>query len=201
MKYKFKPEQEDALKEAVNIGIGSAATALAQIVNDKVIVEVPKVNFSTLDKVPDLFGGAEKLVTTVYLKVLGDLSGVILFSFDKNDANRFADIVLGQKRGETKMLDEMARSAIKEVAMILSGTYVSALAKLLNMKLLLSFPALAQDMAGAIVDNILIETSEKSDHSIVVEAEIRIVNKKVNAYIFFIPDTDSLDRMLESLGA
>ena len=139
----------------MNIGTGSAATALAKIVKDKISVEVPRVNLSTLDKVPGIFGGAEKLVTTVYLKVLGDLSGVILFSFDKADAHRFADIVLGQEQGKTKVLDEMARSAIKEVAMILSRTYVSALAKLLNMRLLLSFPAPEAHICGALLSTLM----------------------------------------------
>jgi chemotaxis protein CheC len=200
MKRRFSPEQQDALREAVNIGMGSAATALAQIVKRKTSINVPRVNFSTLAEVPDIFGGAEKPIMTVYLKVRGDLSGVMLFSFDKDAANLLADMVLGQERGKTKTLDEMAGSAVKETAMILSGTYVGALAKLLDMDMLLSFPALAEDMAGAIAENILIETSESSDHSIVAEAEIKIEGEGIRAYIFFVPETASLDRMMRKLG-
>ena len=98
------------------------------------------------------------------------------------------------------MLNEMATSALKETGTILSGSYLSALAKLIKVRALLSAPGLAQDMAGAIVDAILAEISTKADYAIVINTELAIVDEKVMAYFFFIPDVDSIEMIMQSIG-
>ena len=69
------------------------------------------------------------------------------------------------------------------------------------MRLLISSPAIAQDMAGAIVDNVLIETSKEADYTLVIDTELEIINEKITAYFFFIPDKQSLEKMLKAIGA
>ncbi len=192
--------QRDALKELVSIGAGNAATALSQMIKKKVKILVPRVNFTTIDKVPEIFGGAETLVTAIYLQALGDVAGVMLFSFRKEEGNKLADLILGNLPGKTKLLNDMSSSALKETASILSGAYVNALAKLLKKRLLISSPAISQDMAGALVGDILIETGKDADYAIVIDTELEIVDEKVMAYFFFIPETGSLEKVLSELG-
>lgn len=193
-------EQIDALKEIVTIGSGNAATALSQMLKKTVEIKVPKVNVCSIGDAPCIFGGSEKLVTAIYLQLLGDASGVILFSFGKEEAGRLADLLLGQKVGQTKILNQMAQSALKEASTILTGAYLSALAKLLKMRLLISSPGFAEDMAGAIVDSVLAETSKTADFAIVIDTELRILDEKVMAYFFFIPDTESLAKIMKAVG-
>jgi chemotaxis protein CheC len=197
---KLSQEKEDVVREIVTIGAGNAATALSQMLKKKVSILVPKVNSCRIEEASKIFGDTTSLVTSVYLRVLGDVSGVMLFSFKKDDANRFADILLGNPPGKTKVLNEMATSALKETGTILSGSYLSALAKLIKVRALLSAPGLAQDMAGAIVDAILAEISTKADYAIVINTELAIVDEKVMAYFFFIPDVDSIEMIMQSIG-
>jgi chemotaxis protein CheC len=63
--------QVDALKEIGNIGAGNAATALAQIINTKIDMNVPRVSILEFDKVPALIGGADTYVVGIYLTVFG----------------------------------------------------------------------------------------------------------------------------------
>lgn len=193
--------QKDALKEVVSIGAGNAATALSQLLRQKVNIIVPKVNFSSIDKAQEIFGPPETLVATVYLQLLGDASGVILFSFKKEDALRLSDMLMGKEAGKSKILSEMGESALKETATILSGAYLAALSKMLKMRLLISAPVMAQDMAGAIVDNVLIEVSKEADYTLVIYTELEITSEKVTAYFFFIPEKESLEKILRAIGA
>lgn len=193
-------EQRDALKEIVTVGAGNAATALSQMLKKRINIEVPTVTLTTIDKASDVFGDAESLVITIYLQLLGDAQGVIMFTFNKDEAIRLSDLLLGRPQGKTKILTEMAESSLKETATILSGAYLSAMAKLLKMRFIISSPGLAQDMAGAIVDNILIETSKEADHAIVVNTELKIIDEKVMAYFFFVPDTPSLKKIMDVTG-
>lgn len=201
MNNQLSDESRDALKEIVSIGAGNAATALSQLLKQKVTIVVPKVNLASIDKAQDIFGPAETLVATVYLQLLGDASGVILLSFKKDDALRLADMLMGKEPGASKVLGEMGESALKESATILTGAYLAALSKLLKMRFLISSPAMAQDMAGAIVDNILIETSKEADYTLAIDTELEIINEKVTAYFFFIPDKQSLEKILRAIGA
>ncbi len=200
MDNKLTQEQRDALREIVTIGAGNAATALSQMLKKKVDIKVPDVSLTSIDKAPEVFGGAETLVTAIYLQLLGDVSGIILFSFQQDEANRLSDALLGLPLGKTKMLNDMARSALKETTTILSGAYLSAIGKLLKMRLLVSSPGFAQDMAGAIVDNILVETSKEADSALVMDTELNIVDEKIVAYFFFIPDVGSLRKILKVVG-
>lgn len=200
MKKGINSEQTDMLREIVSIGAGNAATALSQMTKKKISIEVPRVNFVPIENAVDVFGGAETLVTAVYLQILGDLSGVILFSFKRDDAYKLIDVIMGNSAGKTKLLNNMNQSALKETSAILTGAYVGAIAKLLGMKIMISSPGLAQDMAGAIVNAILAETSKEADHAIIIDTELKIVDEKLMSYFFFIPDAASLSKMINVIN-
>ena len=194
-------EQKDAMKEIVSIGAGNAATALSQMLSKRVTIKVPNVNLVTLESAAEVFGSAETLVIAIYLQLLGDASGVILLSFNKDEAARIIGILLGKKPDQkSNILSEMAQSALKETATILSGAYLGAMGKLLKMRFLVSSPALAQDMAGAILNNILIEVAKEADHAIIAASELNIVDEKIMSYFFFVPDIKSLKQILKKIG-
>ena len=200
MNKQLNNEQTDAFREVATIGAGNAATALSQLINKKIDINVPNVNMVSVANVPDIFGSPEELVSSVYLALLGDISGVMLLTYSKEESLRLADLLLGKEKGKTKILNDMAQSALKECATILSGSYLNAMAKLLHLKLLMSAPGFALDMAGAIVDGILAETSKEADYAIVVNTELIVVGEKVMSYFFFIPDTKSLDKLIKMMG-
>lgn len=49
--------QLDALREIGNVGAGNSATALSQVINRRIDMNVPKVALVPLEMVPDLVGG------------------------------------------------------------------------------------------------------------------------------------------------
>lgn len=193
-------DQIDALREIVSIGAGNAATALSQMVQMKIDISVPNVDFLPLDQAAGIFGGPEALVTAIYLELLGDGSGVILFTFKKEDALLLADCLIGSARGSTKVLSDMTRSALKETATILCGAYLSSLSQLIDMSFLMSAPGIAQDMGGAIIDAVMAETCKKADYAIIVNTQMTIVDVEVMAHFFFIPESDSLEEIMKKIG-
>jgi chemotaxis protein CheC len=199
MKKILTEKQADALREVMTIGAGNAATALSQMIKRKSMIAVPRVDMVKIGDAPKIFGGPERLITSVYLQILGDITGVLLFSFSKEEAIKLSDLLLDKPAGKTKLLGEMAQSAIKETMAILAGAYLSAMSKVFNMRLLISSPSLASDMAGAIIDNILIETSKDADHVIIVDTEFEIRDEKVQAFFCFVPDVSSMQKLLKAL--
>jgi len=194
--------QLDALKEISNIGMGHAATALSQMIGQTVYLRVPHVTITEISQVPDHLGGAEKLMVGITLQILGDARGSIMLLFPKESAHRLLCSLLGQQ-GKKLIMNEMAVSALKEVGNILASAYLSALGNLLKMTLIPSVPLLAYDMAGAVVDYVLIELSQSSDLALMVETDFTDgpgQDIAIKGHFFLLPDPATLDIFLRAVG-
>ena len=195
--------QLDALREIGNIGAGNAATALSKMVGKKVIMDVPLVRLIPLKEVPEWLGGPEQEVLGVYLSMFGAVNGHILFVMTIDDALKIMRILLGEltpRREQVLEMDELASSAMGEIGNILSSSYLAALADFTGLDLNHSVPAIAVDMAGAIVDVVLIEISRRGDYALLIETEFVEEEDKIKGYFMLIPDTGSLEIILRAIG-
>jgi chemotaxis protein CheC len=189
----------DVLKEIGNIGAGNAATSLAKMLNKKVDMEVPQVKILEFADVPKLIGGEESLVTGVYFNLEGDLTGSFLFLLDEESALGLLNLMMPM---EFKEFDEMSNSALMEVGNILSGAYISSLAALTNLNISISVPSISYDMAGAILSVPAIQFGMVSDQVLIVENEFFDDDKEdmISGYFLLVPDLESYDVLLKSLG-
>src|SRR5918996_1257661 len=69
------PRQLDALREVANIGAGHAATALSQMVNQKIMVDIPEIKVLRIEDVGEILGEPEEIVSAVMMQLLGDVTG------------------------------------------------------------------------------------------------------------------------------
>ncbi|CQR71509.1 CheY-P phosphatase CheC [Sporomusa ovata DSM 2662] len=197
---KLSPLQLDALREIGNVGAGNAATALSQIINNKIDMTVPEVAILPLGEVPEVVGGPDAMVAGVYLRVFGLAPGSILFLLPRDSAFYLVDMLMGRSQGETQLLNSMDESALMEIGNILAGAYLNALSHFTKLTLLPSIPALAVDMAGAILSVVLSQLGQMGDHALVIETEFTTDNDGVKGHFFLIPDPGSLSTILAAIG-
>ena len=124
--FNLTPNQLDALREIGNVGAGNAATALSQVLNKKIDMNVPKVSLIPIEEVPDLVGGPDSLIVAIFLRVYGKAPGNILFLMPKKNAFFLVDDLMGRPHGTTQTLDAMDESALKEIGNILTGSYLNS---------------------------------------------------------------------------
>ena len=192
--------QLDALKEIGNVGAGNSATALSQLINRKIDMTVPQIAIMPLGDVPDVVGGPEAMVVGVFLRVYGPAPSSILFLLPRESAFSLVDMLMGREQGYTTSLDSMDESALMEIGNILAGAYLNALSHFTKLTLLPSIPALAMDMAGAILNVVLVQLGEMGDHALVIETEFATENDGVKGHFFLIPDPGSLNTILAAIG-
>ena len=161
----------------------NSATALSQVINRRIDVNVPKVALVPLEMVPDLVGGPDAVVVGIFLRVYGKAPSNILFLLPQKSAFYLVDTLMGKPHGETNSLDFMDESALMEIGNILAGAYLNALFNLTKLSLLPSIPALAMDMAGAILSVVLIQLGQMGDHALVIETETLTPKDCVDAII------------------
>jgi len=196
-------EHLDALREISNVGMGHAATALSQMIGDTVVLHVPKVSLADIRDVPELLGGSDKVVVGVTLQIRGDATGTVLLVFPEENAQRLTRQLLGRTNSE-KVFDDMGISTLKEVGNILASSYLGAMGSLLHLVLLPSIPLFAHDMAGAVIDYLLIELSEVGNQALVIETEFHGANPQedsISGHFFMLPDPESLEVLTEAIGA
>jgi chemotaxis protein CheC len=191
--------QISALKEVGNIGAGNAAIALSQMVEKKVDLSVPKATLVSLTGVPDLVGGPETTVAGVYLTIAGDCSGSILLLLEKESANSLASLMVPEDL-DAPDINVVKRSALQETGSILSGAYLSALGQLTGLFFKPSVPGFAMDMAGAIMDYVLVDLGATEEQVLVVETDFQVSGVKILGHLILFPDLGTLATILERLG-
>lgn len=200
---KLTDEHLDALREISNVGMGNAATALSQMVSDTVELHVPAVTLADIAAVPELIGGAERVVVGITMQVHGDACGNIMLVFPESSAHRLVRQLLGRETVGPRF-DEMGESTLKEVGNILASSYLGAMGSLLNLVLIPSIPAIAHDMAGAVIDCLLIELSEVGDQALMIETEFhgrKPDDDVIAGHFFLLPDPASLEVLTDAIGS
>jgi chemotaxis protein CheC len=192
----------DALREICNIGAGHAATALSQMTGRRISIEVPRVNLVEFTEVPGKVGGPERLVAGLYLRILGQTRGTIIMLFPAESALSLLGILgVRPAAGEHETFeDEMVVSSLKEVGNILASAYLTAINRLTGLVLLPSVPSFAYDMAGSIVDYVLIEVGRISDRALVMETNFLEMKDRIIGHVFLIPDPHSLSVILKAVS-
>jgi chemotaxis protein CheC len=190
--------QLDALKEVSNIGMGHAATALSQMIGQRISLHVPRVSVTEISAVPDYLGGAETLMVGITLQILGDARGSIMLLFPQESAHRLICCLLNRE-DRVLVMNELTVSALKEVGNILASAYLSAIGNLLHKTLIPSIPLLSYDMAGAVVDYVLIDLSQGGNLALLVETDFSGDNASIHqirGHFFMMPDPQTLDIFL-----
>lgn len=189
----------DVLKEIGNIGAGNAATALAQMLQTKVDMKVPKVELLDFDKVGEAMGGEELIMAGIYLVVEGDITGSIMFLLEEKSAHVLVSKLMGMPSSSDASFTDMEISALKEIGNIITGSYLSSLSSLTNLTITASVPDLSIDMAGAILSVPAIEFGALGDKILMIETAFTD-DVELNGYFILVPDLESYDKMLGSLG-
>lgn len=191
-------EYFDVLRELGNIGAGNATTALAQMMQCKVDMAVPKVQLLEFKELGEAMVGEETVMAGIYLGIEGDIKGSIMFLLEKKAAKHLVGKLMGMET-EGDEFTEMEFSALKEVGNIITGSYLNSLSSITNLAIYPSVPDLTVDMAGAILSVPAIEFAALGDRMLMIQTQF-FDEMVLDGYFILIPDLDSYGRMLAALG-
>ncbi len=196
----LKTLQLDALREVANIGAGHAATALSQMVGERIMISVPTINVAKLEDVPPQVAAPDEPVAAVLMHMLGDLTGRTLLVFPRRTAIRLAELLL-RRPNQQGDFTEMEQSAIKEAGNILSSAYMNALSDFMGMMLIPSPPSLAIDMSDAVLTTTYLQFGGDKDYVFCVESEFVMsdTEERLRGFFLLLPDPASLRAILKAI--
>lgn len=195
--------QYDVLREIGNIGAGNATTALSQILNQKMDMSVPKVALVPFNEISDVMGSEDQTVVGIMLGFEGDVEGMMMFLFDTKSAHHLVNTLMMRDKEdgveEGAEFSDMDMSALNEIGNIVSGSYLTAISKLTNLKMISTVPEMTIDMIGALLSVPASEFGKYGDKLLLIQSQFGELDF-VNGYFLMIPELNSYDKLLESLG-
>lgn len=196
----FSSLEVDALREAGNIGAGRAATVLSKILATRIEMTVPQAQIREVWDALELAGGAEQLVAALYLRFSGEWRGSLLLFFNQDAVASLLGRMVGKKVNPLLELDELERSALEELGNILLANFLSALSELSGLYIRPKVPTVAIDMAGAIIQEVMAQTGEQSDHALLITTELVELGGGASGHLLILPDARQLQVLLAALG-
>ena len=185
--------QLDALRELANIASGTAASALARMLDREIELSVPRALVLDLADAVDACGDPERTVATVMLAVRGDLDGIVLLLIDAQDSDRLCAL-LGVEAGS-----EEGDSALSEIGNILGTAYLNGLAAVTGLALEPTAPQLHVDMLGAIISSLLARTAGAADQAFLLESELDVASEPCAISFLLLPTSGGIEGLLAPL--
>ena len=191
----------DVLKELGNIGAGNAATSLSKLLNDDVSIRIPLVKITDFDTAVNSLGGAEAMTVGVLLNYSDEANGLIMFLLSMEDAKNITRIILCEEENcEDYGLSEMKLSAIKEIGNILGSSYVGSIALLTGLKISISIPYIAIDMAGALLSVPVIQFGAVGDKVLFIKERFSTSQGDLSGEIIMFAEVETLRTIMSRLG-
>ena len=183
----LSPVQLDVLKEIGNIGSGNAATALSQLLNRCIDMQVPQVRLMDV-------------VVGILIRLKGDADGMIMFLLEEAFAKTIVTGLTGDRPFSLHEMNADDISVLSEIGNIMGGSYVNAIADLGGMTIDMSVPALTTDMLGAIMTVPATELSEAYEKVLMISEQFLIDSVEIQSDMLLIPTVESLRTLLGKLG-
>ena len=191
-----KPENRmdlDILLELGNIGAGRATTALSDMLDERISVEVPRLHVSPPHLVPKIFARHDQPTAVIYMQLRGEAECDILLIFEVEEARKIAAMMTMMPVEELDQ--ETENSAIEEMGSIMIGGFLSAIADFTDVELVPLPPQLVKGCFDAVLDSFLVKQALASEVALVFDGCFRRSGNEAGGMIVVFPSQE-LQRLL-----
>lgn len=188
----------DALSELVNLGVGSAALGLREMVREEVLLSVPNVCIVSREQAVANLGnaGLSRLVA-VHQNFDGDIRGRALLIFPEAQSMELVRAVVG---GDLSLEDlmELEQEALAETGNVLLNSCLGTIANNLRRSLRISLPEVVHGDGTEIFN--LPPTPRHDDSVLFIYINFAIRKRDIRGYLAMLLDLPSLVTLKELLA-
>lgn len=124
------PEETDGLGEIANISMGTAATTLSILVNNRVDITTPSVAYTTMEELAEKKGAP---VVFIYISYRAGLQGNNVLILKERDVKVITDLMMGGDGTNIETeLNDLHLSAICEAMNQMMGSAATSMSSMIN---------------------------------------------------------------------
>lgn len=193
----LSPEQTDALKELLNIGVGRAAGALNQIIAKPITMYIPVIFLGQASELPselEIFG--DHSLSTIQLPFTGSYSGSATLAFPADSTAKLVEILTGESTPGDEW-NTMKVGTLTEIGNIVLNGVMGSITNILTGAITYSVPTYSE----LSVTN-LIQTSQSKNSNIVLWAQTHftVEDYDISGDIFLVFDSNRFESILEAVN-
>lgn len=188
--FDFTELQYDALSEIFNIGVGHAACALSEILNEEMRMSVPKLTFQNRANIASKIGNEkEKRICGVRQSFEGEFFNTdAILMFPEEKSLEIVRLMVGGSLSQQE-LTEMEQEAMSEIGNIILNACVGVLADMLKNDLQSSLPSYH---IGTSNDLLSIYGSHADDIVLMLHIDIALEKHQIEGNVAFVLDMTTL---------
>lgn len=186
--------QQDMLAELFNLGMGNAANALSEMVEEEVLLSIPQITFmqkAELTKILEADSGGH--ISGVSQQFQGMILGEALLTFPTPQSLELVRLLL-QDTVELENLTEFEEEALTEVGNIILNAGLSSLADIFEDEITSDLPVFNSGSCAEVI--------EDNDHAIktqetvlYLQVDFTIEKKDIKGYVVYLFDVESMAKL------
>ncbi len=184
--------QYDLLKELFNLGLGSAAHSLSQLVHQEVILSVPKILFETPEQLANRLGKNQAIFSvSQFMQGPFDMNSMLIF----NPEDSF-DVVkkMLDKHLSDEILTELQSEALTEIGNIVLNSCISVVGEAIGGSFHVQLPVYRETNTDQLIEE---TTGDGVLISVVVKIELK--GSSINGHLVFVLNADSMSNLYKTL--
>jgi chemotaxis protein CheC len=206
----LSPTAETVLAHTFARAMIRAGEALGEMSGHELAVSAPDVRFCRPQEVVELAGGPDTIVVAIYLGITGSLSGHAILLPPPDGAHRLADVLLegfvepteaAGAADDPLAFGELELSALQEVGNVTLGAFLNEIGRHLREAVQPTVPQAIIEMAGAILDAILLDLVTDTDEVLAAKTTFHEGGNVIEGALLVLPRPESLAVLVEALGA
>ncbi len=185
----------DAVGEILNVGMGSAAASLSDMVNDEIQLSLPNIDFVDRKQAKvKILDQTQQFISGVQQNFKGVLGGKAVLIFAKEQGLELVRAVLQQNELSIDELTDLEQEAMTEIGNVILNACLCSMADMLGNPIQSEIP----DFFGGSVDQVFslndLEDQRQNDYFVMLlNMDFAIKQKNIHGYVIFMIDPESID--------
>jgi chemotaxis protein CheC len=131
--FQLSNDDQDQLKELLNIGASYAGTMLSQMVGHRISISVPSIEVKDAESALHFIDKQDEITLAVLLRITGGIDGYVFLYFPHDATVHLLKKLSGKTITDLRALDPFDRSVFQEIGNVITGGMLSGLSKFLHL--------------------------------------------------------------------
>ncbi len=194
-------DQQDMLSEAINIGVGRAASSLSEVVGGRVKLNVLSLRICGLAEMKNVINLREGAYIAVRQNFSGKVRGCALLLVPPASGQMLAGL-LGAADDDGAPADFEISGILTEVGNIVLNSVMGSVANLTGTRFVFDVPVFSpHDRLAETVTSALQSPDREPDVAVVAIAHFDVIGRGIKGTVVLVFELGGIDALLEALSA
>jgi len=191
----FNPQQEDVLKELINVSFGLSASLIGDMLDNHAKLHIPDISNIAIHNLDDKIIEVLEEESEFYLtkqRFLGSFNGEVLFVFNNYSAHVFSDLLLKQDLSDESDI----KSSILELTNIITSACIGKFCEIIHGETIFKVPSIEKREIAKMDKYDKIEGYE---NVIVIKTALDIEKENILGHMFILLNNEMLDHLKNTI--